>query len=281
MWKVAYADFVTAMMAFFLLLWLLNAVSQEQLEGISDYFSPISTTKSTTGGGGLLHGKTVAPRGVFEVDKTSRVEVTYEPPAKPGSARDDASEGAGRPSAATETVRAVKYAVPDKPSSQDDTPEELVKLEKNLRSALTAAQDLKDLSKHVIIDQTHEGLRIQIVDHEKLPMFPLGESEMYQHTRKLLSLVARIIQQVPNKISISGHTDATPFASTTGYSNWELSTDRAHSARRVLMSNGIPQSRIAGIVGKAATEPFVPEKPEAPENRRLSIVLLNLPSASR
>ena len=251
-WKVAYADFVTAMMAFFLLLWLLNAVSKKQLEGISDYFAPISTRSSTSGGGGLLAGKTVTTKGVFEAESAHGQSKIRERPS-PG---DDMSE-----EEIDELLRAREE-------------EQFHDAERQLRQAIAESPELQGLAKSLLIDNTPEGLRIQIIDQEGLPMFPRGESEMYPHTRAALELVARVVQRMPQDIDISGHTDATRFQNDNGYSNWELSADRANAARRTLLLFGIPETRIARVAGRAATEPLFVKDPEAPGNRRLSVVLL-------
>jgi chemotaxis protein MotB len=266
-WKVAYADFVTAMMAFFLLLWLLNAVSQEQLEGISDYFAPISTDSATSGGGGLMAGETVSDKGVFQADTGSSGAVVELP-----ISRDQNTEA--------ETV--TQNSSVEVGSSSDDLAEQLAEreeqqfreAEKQLRLAIESAPQLKQLANSLLIDDTPEGLRIQIIDQERLPMFPRGSAEMYLHTRKILELVAKVVQQMPQDIAISGHTDATKFVTDNGYGNWELSADRANAARRALIRRGVPEERIARVVGKAATEPLLTDEPEAPGNRRLTVVLL-------
>jgi chemotaxis protein MotB len=257
-WKVAYADFVTAMMAFFLLLWLLNAVSKEQLEGISDYFAPISTRSSTTGGGGLLAGRTVAKKGVFETDTSHGTSAVRERPAAGEMSEEDIDE----------LLRAREE-------------KQFHDAERQLRQAIAESPELQGLAKSLLIDDTPEGLRIQIIDQEGLPMFPRGEAEMYPYTRNALELVAKVVQRMPQDIDISGHTDATRFQNDNGYSNWELSADRANAARRTLLLFGIPEARIARVAGRAATEPLFPKDPEAPGNRRLSVVLLRGTGAQR
>ena len=266
-WKVAYADFVTAMMAFFLLLWLLNAVSQEQLEGISDYFSPISTTKSTTGGGGLLAGKTVAKKGVFEVD-VSPPGASADPNMEDADNRDPESKDRGQ----STTSKPNKSDVAELQRRHEE--EQFREAETNLRSALKNLPHLKALAKSLLIDNTPEGLRVQIVDQDGLPMFPKGGSDMHLHTRKMLGLIAKVIMQMPQSVALAGHTDATKFQNASGYSNWELSADRANAARRTLIEFGVPEDRIARVVGRAATDPLLPHDPEAPSNRRLTMVLL-------
>lgn len=152
--------------------------------------------------------------------------------------------------------------------------EQFQQAEEALRQAIQEVPDLADLSRNLVIENTPEGLRIQLVDQERSSMFPSGGSKMMEHTRRLLQKVAEVIQRVPNQVAISGHTDALPFRNASGYGNWELSADRANASRRTLQEYGVPSDRIASVSGKAATEPFVPEDPTAATNRRISIVLL-------
>jgi len=261
-WKIAYADFVTAMMAFFLLLWLLSSVTQEQLEGISNYFAPVSTSKSTSGAGDILSGKTLGEEGVME-QSASRPSVTVDlPPPKSGATDLETNEDAGATEQALEELQA---------KQEEDQFEEA---EDALNKAIQGIPQLKQLADSLLIDNTPEGLRIQLVDQEGLAMFPSGGSEMYLHTQKVLELVAKVIHEMPQQISISGHTDSTKFVNESGYSNWELSADRANNARRVLKDLDIPEDRVARVVSLAATEPLMPEDPGNARNRRLSIVLL-------
>lgn len=257
-WKVAYADFVTAMMAFFLLLWLLNAVSKEQLQGISDYFAPISTQSSTTGGGGLLAGKTVAKKGVFNAESSRSPSMIREIPASSEMSEEEIDE----------LLRAREE-------------EQFQEAEHKLRQALAESPELQGLAKSLLVENTPEGLRIQIIDQEGLAMFPRGEAEMYSHTRSALELVAKVVQKMPQDIDISGHTDATLYLTDKGYSNWELSADRANAARRALLLFGVPEARVARVAGRAATDPLIANNPEADGNRRLSVVLLRGTGARR
>lgn len=265
-WKVAYADFVTAMMAFFLLLWLLNAVTDEQLEGISNYFNPISTAASTNGSNGLMGGQTVTATQNYQ----DPIEV---PPEDIQPPTDEVDTNA--PEIGESNVKPAKLSKENLDKLLKEREErQFEAAEQELRTAIEAAPELKGLTKSLMIDRSPEGLRIQIVDQEGLPMFPRGSTEMYEHTRKLLAMIAKIIQRMPQKIAISGHTDATRYVSDSGYSNWELSAGRANAARRELIALGVPEQRIARMVAKAATEPLLADDPEAPANRRLSVVLL-------
>ena len=270
-WKVAYADFVTAMMAFFLLLWLLNAVSQEQLEGISDYFAPINKHTTTSGGGALLAGNVVAAKGVFNSRDPSAAHRRARPLTDDGPGPDvDADEDdAEEPGDAAPPARP---AARPRPTVSDRA--QFAEVENAIRKGLESNPELKALAKSLIIEETPEGLRIQIVDQDGLPMFPSGEAVMYQYTRKILELVVNAIRTMPQHIEVAGHTDAKPFANLSGYGNWELSSDRANAARRALVEMGLADARIDKVVGRAATVPLFPDAPEAPGNRRLSITLL-------
>jgi chemotaxis protein MotB len=267
-WKVAYADFVTAMMAFFLLLWLLNAVPKEQLQGIADYFAPVSIpTPKSSGGRGMLAGETVAKQGVFQIDAPYPPLPGDRAPTGPADAFLEAA-GDREPSPEDLSEDQLREAMAKQEEKQ------FKEAEKQLRDAIGDSPDLKGLAKSLIIDDTPEGLRIGIIDQEGLPMFPRGESEMYPYTRRVLELVAKVVQRMPQNIDITGHTDAVRYQGGGAYTNWELSADRANAARRELLQLGVAEGRITRVVGKAATEPLFPNDPEAPGNRRLSVVLL-------
>ena len=263
-WKVAYADFVTAMMAFFLLLWLLNSVTQDQLEGISNYFAPVSTARTTSGSGDILGGQVAGEEGAMEVSAT-RPSVTLNlPPPKAG-------EGGERDESEDKESEDAEEAQEKLKQQEEEQFEEAADV---LRQAIRNVPSLKQLAKSLLIDNTPEGLRIQIVDQEGLAMFPSGGSNMYLHTKKVLELVAKVVVAMPQKIKVSGHTDATKFVTETGYSNWELSADRANASRRALLDFGVPESRFSRVVGLAATEPLLADDPKNARNRRLSLVLL-------
>ncbi len=293
-WKVAYADFVTAMMAFFLLLWLLNATTEEQRRGIADYFSPASVSVSTSGSDGVLGGMTLTREGAMR-SMSSPVGITVSLPADEES--DDrghvgaAAQGDDPEAARDETGRTGQQeqqaGVPETGRQADEISEqELDKLlaereqaefeaaAEQLRQAIETVPELQELAKHLIIDQTPEGMRIQIVDQEGRSMFPVGSAAMHDHTRRLIELVAAAVGPLHNKIALKGHTDATPYRSADGYSNWELSTDRANASRRALIAAGLDPSRFESVVGRAAQDPLFPEEPTSPRNRRISIILL-------
>ncbi|KAF0113739.1 MAG: Flagellar motor protein [Rhodospirillaceae bacterium] len=261
-WKVAYADFVTAMMAFFLLLWLLNSVTEEQLQGISNYFAPTSLSKSTTGAGQILSGGTVIGEGAMPNATFSISSSTSMPPPTIGAGGEDLTDP-NQGQMETDSEATARYEQ-----------EQFEQVAEELRQAIVRTPELAGLAQNILIDNTAEGLRIQLIDAEGLAMFPSGGSSMYEHTKRALGLVARAVQEMPQKISISGHTDAIPFNDASGWSNWELSADRALASRRALIGAGVPESRIVRVVGRAETDPLIPGDPRAAGNRRISIVLL-------
>tara|TARA_R110002110_G_scaffold322081_5_gene534463 strand:+ start:827 stop:1714 length:888 start_codon:yes stop_codon:yes gene_type:complete len=261
-WKVAYADFVTAMMAFFLLLWLLNAVSDESLEGISNYFAPQSLSATTSGAGGILAGQVLGDEGASQRNAASQSVTLSLPPPKAGIGGD---ENSNVQEFTREEAEVIKEAVEQK--MFDET-------EKALKEAIASVPDLQGFTENLKVDKTDEGLRIQLVDQQDSSMFPSGRADLFPDTNQLLGKIVEVISKLPQKIAINGHTDATPFITQSGYTNWELSADRALAARRAMLDAGLSPKRIARVVGKAETEPLVEDNPFSPQNRRLSIILL-------
>tara|TARA_B100000686_G_scaffold327900_1_gene387274 strand:+ start:775 stop:1776 length:1002 start_codon:yes stop_codon:yes gene_type:complete len=264
-WKVAYADFVTAMMAFFLLLWLLNVTTDEQKELISAYFSPTDPriSESTSGSGGVLGGTTMVSEGALTDDNKPVIESPVSPS---GEVRD-----------------AMNIEDSDLRNVEDDAlnaeqarreAESFREAEAELRQAIETVPELQALAQNLLVDMTPEGLRIQIVDQQGKPMFPSGGITPLPDAVKLMTLVSGVIQDMPNMISVRGHTDARPFSKNASYGNWELSADRANASRRVLLSAGLDTIRINNIMGKAARDPLIAEDPDSAQNRRISIILL-------
>jgi chemotaxis protein MotB len=295
-WKVAYADFVTAMMAFFLLLWLLNAVTEEQLTGVSNYFAPTMASKSSSGAGGLLGGKVIG-EGAQVSNTSSPSLVQHLPPASIGPGGEDltgskefapenegdqnlgpgkgAGQGEGFGAGPGGKDRAGMSEQEFREAMANREQQKFDKAKEVLEGAMKGIPELKQFQGSMLVDNTPEGLRIQITDQEGLAMFPSGSSAPYGHTRAMLDLVARVVRQLPdNRIAISGHTDAVPFRDPSGYTNWELSADRALAARRALIYSGVPENRIDRIVGRADQEPLDKNDPKGLRNRRISIILL-------
>jgi chemotaxis protein MotB len=269
-WKVAYADFVTAMMAFFLLMWLINTTTPEQKRGIADYFAPQSISQTLSGSGGILGGKVMgeessrAGGAVAVLQKNS-------PPApsnKSHSARTASSQG-GLSSSDQNGAQSDSDAKGHSASPNDS---EFAHAAEAIHQSVQDNPDIAELSKQVMVEQTPEGLRIQLVDQDGRPMFQAGTTEPMPYMKVLLGQIARIVDRLPNRISISGHTQAGDTGGT--MSDWQLSAARADAARAILVSNGLSADRIYEIAGKAGSEPLLPEDPRASSNRRLSILLL-------
>ncbi len=258
-WKVAYADFVTAMMAFFLLLWLLNSTSQEQKEGLADYFTPTTaSTNAESGAGDILGGTSLDSDGA----QSSAVTVSIPTATTEADTDNDAEE------AAKSKNDEIAAAIAKK---EQDYFEEM---SENLKVAIQKSPELAELKDQILIDITEDGMRIQVVDKDKRALFKPASAVLYNYAEKILEKIATVVVKMPNRISISGHTDATPYISKKNYSNWELSSDRANASRRVLSRSGVSSDRLAEVLGKAATEPLLPDSPYRAENRRITILLL-------
>ena len=272
-WKVAYADFVTAMMAFFLLMWLINTTTPEQKRGIADYFAAQSISQTSSGSGGLLGGKVLGQAsaragGVVSVYSKNSPQAPSDPThsKQNDKNRGGATDAEGKaPASQSQSDDHLERAVP---SSQDRDFESAAE---SIRQAMQQSPDIADLSRQVIMDKTPEGLRIQLVDQDGKPMFQPGGTELMPYTKRLLEAVAKVIDRLPNRVSISGHTAGSDGG---GAANWELSAARANAARGVITGAGVNGDRIYEVAGKAGSEPLLPEDPNASANRRLSIVLL-------
>jgi len=282
-WKVAYADFVTAMMAFFLLLWLLNVTTDVQKRGIADYFDPTLTSKSTSGAGGVLGGQTIGKPGSEQVALTQPsfgVNATSLRQPINGTDTDD-DGGTNSDQDSDNAAPPIKTDKPQKLTA-DEFQKQIAEHEQQrfeeakeaLEQAVREVPELRALANNLLIDETSEGLRIQIVDQDKTPMYPLGSAEMLEPSKKLIALVTQVIQKLPNKISITGHTDSTQYALSAKYTNWELSADRANASRRQFLADGLQGSRIDRVGGVADQDPLDKVDPSAPANRRISIILL-------
>ena len=274
-WKVAYADFVTAMMAFFLLLWLLNVTTEEQKNAISNFFDPThpKVSEAQSGAGGVMGGTSMSVDGAM----VSTAESIAQPP--PGSTQTNAMNAAkatntGKGESLTPSQAQSSAVEQAKEELRQAEEEALKEVQDAIEQAIQENPDLQNLAENLIVDMTPEGLRIQVVDAEGNSMFASGSARMYQKTEKLMTQVAEIIKGVPNEVSIRGHTDSIPYGAGADYTNWDLSTDRANSSRRVMEQGGLPAERINNVVGKADTEHLLPDEPQSARNRRISIVLL-------
>ncbi len=270
-WKVAYADFVTAMMAFFLLMWLINTTTPEQKRGIADYFAPQSIAETVSGAGGVLGGKVMGEESSRAGGAASVFQKNS--PSSPTNPTHSTQAGSVHGGAANASGQGAD-AASDSHSSASAQDGDFAHAAEAIHQAIHDNPDIAALSRQVMIDNTPEGLRIQLVDQDGRPMFQQGTSEPMPYTKRLLAEVGRIIDRLPNRVSISGHTEAATFEGPNGTTNWELSSARANAARALLAAGGLVQDRIYEVAGKAGSEPLLPEDPNASANRRLSIVLL-------
>lgn len=278
-WKIAYADFVTAMMAFFLLMWLISMTTPEQKDGLADYFSPPNISRSTSGSGGVLGGTAHDNRGAKEGGAVQAVVLSIAPPAEDESEGDDKGRTPGEGQVGEKPNRGADEMHPDEAFIEEGEAHQqearlFARAEMSIRQSLSDLPEIAELSKHVIIDETPEGLRIQLVDQEGRSMFPAESAMPYERTRVLLNVIGKTLGQLPNRITIGGHTDSTPMTTGDAYTAWELTSDRANAARRILMETGLDGNRVYQVAGKADSEPLFPEDPFMAANRRISIVLL-------
>lgn len=263
-WKVAYADFVTAMMAFFLLMWLINTTDPEQKRGIAEYFAPANVSASTSGSGGILGGTSL---GDFEGAKGAGSNAVIEQLAPEAP---DAPQEAGQNSNLASASEAALRAEIARREAAD-----FASAAESLRQAMQSMPELAELSKQLIIDQTPEGLRIQLVDQEGRSMFENGSSRPNPRAQLLLRAVAKVINQLPNRISITGHTNAVAGSSrASSPGDWPLSSARADASRLVLQGSGVNTDRVYSVAGKAGSDPLYPDDPSLAGNRRIAIVLL-------
>lgn len=300
-WKVAYADFMTAMMAFFLLMWILASSDEQKLRGIAEYF----TNASMPGGSGVLDGATLGPPGTLTASNGSVVargselgkiddpspakwevrDVTptsdpkektlgseqgqHENPASANASQNLAdaqsnSDATGTSSSSAESDVEAEHPVDDMKFKE---------LQEEILQAMQNNPALEDLGQNVIFEQTPEGLHIQIIDQEGKPMFRSGRADMVGGTENLLSNLGESLAELPNRIVLAGHTDAVPFADNAKYDNWDLSSDRANATRRVFEEMGVARERFIRVSGMADTQLLVPENPNDPSNRRISILV--------
>jgi chemotaxis protein MotB len=272
-WKVAYADFVTAMMAFFLLMWLINTTSPEQKRGIADYFAPASVSESTSGAGGILGGTALGDDG--NKNEGSSAVVNQLAPEAPTD-----SDQSGQSSTAGSLENASDEAVKAEERKREEAA--FQSAAQSLRQAMQDMPELAELSRQIIIDQTPEGLRIQLIDQEGRSMFEPNSARPNDRAKLLLRAVSKVINLLPNRITVTGHTSAT--AGARNPADWPLSANRADAARVILQAAGVDPDRVYQVSGKANSDPLYPDDPTLAGNRRIAIVLLReapvLPSDS-
>jgi chemotaxis protein MotB len=258
-WKIAYADFVTAMMAFFLLMWLLGSTTEGDKKGIADFFNaPLKV--SLMGGTGSGDSSSVVRGGGADLTRST------------GQVKDG-------------DVQARRRLLNLKALQADQKRVELARLEalkQKVEQALAASPKLEAMKSQIRLDMTRDGLRIQITDEQNRPMFDSGSAIVKPYMRELLHEIGHVLSDVPNHITLEGHTDAQPFSGgERGYSNWELSSDRANASRREIVAGGLPDDRMLLVQGMASSKLFVPGDPASPLNRRISIIVMNREAEER
>lgn len=265
-WKVAYADFVTAMMAFFLLLWLLNATTEEQKQGLSNYFEPVGATSGSTGSGGVFGGISATDPGPIEAPGQTTSKAVNVRTQVVNTNDDDVSRG--------DPSESIKMPNQEKLPNNSDESRQMSAAKIAIQRSLEQIPELLNLYKSVAIDETREGLRIRLMDREKQPLFDQGGIELNEDGKKLVKVIYEVISRMPNKIQVSGHTSRNDEAATQGLSNWKISIQRAYAGREALVALGTPDKRFAAVRGNAERAPLHKKSPKAVENRRIEVTLL-------
>ncbi len=259
-WKIAYADFVTAMMAFFLLMWLLGSTTDGDKKGIADFFNAPFKVSLMGGGQGSGDSSSVVRGGGQDLSRTSGQ-------VKQGE------------------IEAKRKTVQLKALKADLKRAEITRLEalkKHVEEVLAASPKLAAMKSQIRLDMTRDGLRIQIVDDQNRPMFDSGSAVVKPYMRDLLREIGGVLAEVPNRLTLEGHTDAQAYGGgERGYSNWELSSDRANASRRELSAGGLPEDRVLLVQGLASSQLFDPAVPDSPANRRISIIVMNREAEDR
>jgi chemotaxis protein MotB len=259
-WKIAYADFVTAMMAFFLLMWLLGSTAEGDKKGIADYFNSPLKLSLMGGASGSGDSSSVVKGGGTDLTRTS------------GQVKAGDVEAQRR----TLQLKALKAEQKRAEAAR------LEKLKQKVEEALAASPKLAAMKSQIRLDMTRDGLRIQIVDEQNRAMFDSGSAIVKPYMRELLREIGAVLAEVPNRLTLEGHTDALPFgAGERGYSNWELSSDRANASRREINAGGLPEDRVLLVQGLASSVLFDPAAPDNPVNRRISIIVMNREAEDR
>jgi chemotaxis protein MotB len=259
-WKIAYADFVTAMMAFFLLMWLLGSTSEGDKKGIADYFQSPLKVALLNGGSGSGDSSSLLKGGGQDLTRSSGQ-------VKRGD------------------VTAPRNTINLQALRQEQRAAEAAQLQALSQQVATEFKNNEKLAKYasqIKLDMTRDGLRIQIVDAMARPMFDSGSALVKPGLRELLRVIGGVLAEVPNRLTVEGHTDALPFAGgDRGYSNWELSADRANASRRELVAGGLTEQRVLRVIGLASSQPFDHQNPNEPQSRRIAIIVMNRDAEER
>ncbi len=253
-WKIAYADFVTAMMAFFLLMWLISMTTQEQKNGLAEYFAPGATSPTASGAGGILMGTAL--------DKSGAKSSAPRDAATGTPAQDDGRPGWWGHARDREVSRAAAEQANHSAIA-------------SIRQALQNMPEIAELSRNIVIEPTKEGVDVSLVDQDGRSMFREGSVDPYERTRRVLEALAPTLRRLPNRLRVTGHTAAARPGSVGAAEPWSLTTGRALAVRDILSGAGLPSDHFFSVVGRADTEPVFPDNPYLPPNRRVTITLLN------
>ena len=276
-WKIALADMMTAMMAFFLLMWLLGASNADQRKSIADYFKPSSHSMTPfgqlAGSNGVLGGRSIIDPDAFPYAARQTGLLERLTPRSEGGPNPDTDPGPENENEAPDPDKLTPEQKKKIAAEADEA--NFQKLEKEIKQKLGENKRLENLKDQVAISRDKQGLRIEIIDKADFAMFPSGTNSMQGRAQALIGEVAASLATMPNKIAIRGHTDSVPFQSPEGRNNWSLSAERAEATRQILEKKGIPESRFTRIEGVADTDPANAKDPRDPRNRRMSITVLN------
>lgn len=271
-WKIAYADFVTAMMAFFLLLWLISMTTPEQKQGLADYFAPPNISESTSGSGGIMSGRALDQAGTqmagSSADERGGVALVPERAVQQSTQ----SSATGRDGETGNTNDSINASQIDIASTYEQV---FHSAAASIRQAWQSMPEITQIADNLLVEQTEEGLDIQIMDQEGRPMFAEGSRYPLERTRMAIAAIAPILDQLPHQIRISGHTAAGGIYMDARYGPWELSTDRANTVRSILGEFGLSADRIHSVTGLGATDPFFSNDPYMAANERVRITVLN------
>ena len=273
-WKIALADMMTAMMAFFLLMWILGATQETQRKSVADFFTPVTSHSqinmgATAGSNGILGGRSIIdPEGFPYTAKQTAAMERVTPRSEGGPTENDPS-----PNSENARENDAQTKAEQKQASEAQDKSNFDKLENELKEKLAENPNLKQLENQVQFVRDKEGMRIEVIDKADFSMFPLGTNKLQPKAQALLTEIAQSLATMPNKISVRGHTDSVAFSNKGGANNWSLSADRAEATRAVLENKGIGAGRFTQIEGVADTAPYNPNDPKDPRNRRISITV--------
>ena len=266
-WKIAYADFVTAMMAFFLLLWLISMTTPEQKKGLADYFAPPNVSESTSGAGGVMGGMAFSEDGAKIAADSNKDALTAPESSEAGpqmEARGGVAEIGG---SSYDAIRASTVTLRSRYNQDYHA------AAASIRQAWQALPDITKIADNLLVRETENGLDIEIIDQEGRPMFPEGSKYPFEYTRKAIAVLAPVLQKLSNQIVISGHTAAGAVYDNPRYGAWDLSSDRANAVRSILGEFGLSDDRIRGVNGSASSEPLFPNDPYLAGNGRVQITV--------